>query len=146
MNKVIWHADAAMSREVLVSSNQHLLSGELKVPQNASGIVLFAHGSGSSRHSPRNRYVARRIRDAGVATLLFDLLTPQEEEMDLRTREFRFNINLLARRLADATRWVNERADRIADKSHVRHLRVGYFGASTGARLRSSRRRSLARE
>jgi len=132
MNKVISHADAAMSREVLVSSNQHLLSGELKVPQNASGIVLFAHGSGSSRHSPRNRYVARRIRDAGVATLLFDLLTPQEEEMDLRTREFRFNITLLARRLADATRWVNERADRIADKSHVRHLRVGYFGASTG--------------
>jgi dienelactone hydrolase len=87
--------------------------------------VLFAHGSGSSRHSPRNQFVARRIREAGVGTLLFDLLTREEESVDIYTRQLRFDIRLLARRLLDATDWVKREAD-------LWHLRIGYFGASTG--------------
>jgi dienelactone hydrolase len=101
------------------------LAGELKVPENATGVVLFAHGSGSSRHSPRNQFVARTIREAGVGTLLFDLLTRQEEEIDSYTRELRFDINLLARRLVGATEW-------LAEVPETSHLRPGYFGASTG--------------
>jgi pimeloyl-ACP methyl ester carboxylesterase len=87
--------------------------------------VLFAHGSGSSRHSPRNQFVARVIRDSGVGTLLFDLLTPQEESVDAYTAQLRFDIGLLARRLVAATNWL------AADKA-TKHLAVGYFGASTG--------------
>ena len=101
------------------------LGGELNLPSNAIGLVLFAHGSGSSRHSPRNQYVARIIREARVGTLLFDLLTREEEAEDLMTRHLRFDIGLLAERLVDATRWVAEQDD-------TRHLRVGYFGSSTG--------------
>lgn len=111
--------------EVQISVGALLLSGELKIPENATGIVLFAHGSGSSRHSPRNQYVARLIREVGVATLLFDLLTRQEEAIDNYTREFRFDINLLARRLVAATDW-------LAGEDETTHLRPGYFGASTG--------------
>jgi dienelactone hydrolase len=101
------------------------LDGSLAVPAHARGIVLFAHGSGSSRHSPRNRYVAEMLRQSGLATLLFDLLSPDEEAIDLRTRHLRFDIGLLANRLVAATDWLDLRRD-------TRGLRVGYFGASTG--------------
>jgi putative phosphoribosyl transferase len=113
------------NRDVQIRTDTALLSGELHVPQNATGIVLFAHGSGSSRHSPRNQYVANVIRDAGVGTLLFDLLTREEEAIDNYTREFRFDINLLARRLVVATKW-------LAAETETAYLRPEYFGASTG--------------
>lgn len=102
------------------------LEGDLHVPDGALGVVLFAHGSGSSRHSTRNRYVAGELQAAGLATLLIDLLTPEEEAVDQHTGHLRFDIPLLAGRLAAATRWLGE------DPS-TRTLRVGYFGASTGA-------------
>jgi putative phosphoribosyl transferase len=101
------------------------LEGNLSIPVGARGIVLFAHGSGSSRHSPRNRYVAEVLQQAGLATLLMDLLTPDEERVDIRTAHLRFDIDLLASRLVMATEWLHERAD-------TRQLKVGYFGASTG--------------
>lgn len=115
----------SQSSEVQIGAGSVLLTGELKVPEDATGIVLFAHGSGSSRHSPRNQYVAGVIREAGVGTLLFDLLTSEEEAVDIYTRELRFDIDLLARRLVDATNW-------LAAVVKTRHLRPGYFGASTG--------------
>jgi putative phosphoribosyl transferase len=102
------------------------LEGNLGVPEGARGVVLFAHGSGSGRNSPRNRYVARTLREAGLATLLLDLLTPEEEAVDLRTGDLRFDIGLLAERLAGATDWLME-------NPNTRGLRIGYFGASTGA-------------
>ena len=102
------------------------LHGDLGVPEQASGLVLFAHGSGSSRHSPRNRYVAEVLREAGVATLLMDLLTEQEEAIDQYNRRLRFDIPLLAQRLGGASEWVATQED-LAD------LPLGYFGASTGA-------------
>ena len=111
--------------EVHIPAGSVVLSGELKVPDSASGIVLFAHGSGSSRHSPRNQFVAHVIREAGVGTLLFDLLTREEEAIDLQTRHLRFDIGLLARRLVAATDW-------LARENETCHLRPGYFGASTG--------------
>jgi putative phosphoribosyl transferase len=101
-----------------------MLHGDLSIPADAQGVVLFAHGSGSSRHSPRNQFVARTIREAGVGTLLFDLLTPEEEAIDARTRHLRFDIGLLAGRLIDATYWI---------KGELDYLKVGFFGASTGA-------------
>jgi pimeloyl-ACP methyl ester carboxylesterase len=103
-----------------------MLEGNLSLPRDAAGIVLFAHGSGSSRHSPRNRYVAQRLNEAKLATLLVDLLTRDEEAVDLRTMQIRFDIDLLAERLLGVTDWV-------AEYNHTQHLRVGYFGASTGA-------------
>jgi putative phosphoribosyl transferase len=102
------------------------LEGNLSLPEGASGVVLFAHGSGSSRHSTRNRYVARLLNEAKLATLLIDLLTPDEEAVDLRTAHLRFDIGLLANRLVGATDWLTQQPD-------TRHLRIGYFGASTGA-------------
>ena len=102
------------------------LEGNLDVPEGARGVVLFAHGSGSGRHSPRNRQVARALREAGLATLLIDLLTPDEEEVDLRTGHLRFDIGLLAQRLVGATDWLAQNPD-------TKRLRIGYFGASTGA-------------
>ena len=108
-----------------IPSGQIRLEGELNIPVGASGVVLFAHGSGSSRHSPRNQFVARTIREAGVGTLLFDLLTQDEEVLDLTTRQLRFDIGLLASRLVDATNWIRREPD-------TSHLRVGYFGSSTG--------------
>lgn len=102
------------------------LAGDLVVPDDASGVVVFAHGSGSSRHSPRNRYVAEKLHEAGLGTLLMDLLTAEEERIDQRTRHLRFDIDLLARRVAGARRW-------LANQEPVTHLAVGYFGASTGA-------------
>jgi len=115
-----------MERKVRVSAGPVTLEGNLGIPDSTRGIVLFAHGSGSGRHSPRNCYVAGALREAGLATLLVDLLTPEEEEVDLRTRRLRFDIGLLADRLADATDWLAQEPD-------TQDLRVGYFGASTGA-------------
>lgn len=116
-----------MSAEaVRISADGAVLDADLAVPAGARGVVAFAHGSGSSRHSPRNRQVAATLQDAGLATLLMDLLTPAEEELDVRTRELRFDIPLLADRLVVATDWLAARED-TAD------LRLGYFGASTGA-------------
>jgi putative phosphoribosyl transferase len=111
--------------EVQIQAGRTVFSGNLIIPQNAAALVLFAHGSGSSRHSPRNQFVARTLNDAGLGTLLFDLLTPDEEAIDMRTREHRFNIGLLAERLLHATRWVKQ-------QKQTRDLRVGYFGSSTG--------------
>src|SRR5438105_7599384 len=96
--------------EVEIQAGRAVLSGNLIIPQKAVALVLFAHGSGSSRHSPRNLFVARTLNDAGLATLLFDLLTQEEEAMDMRTREHRFNIGLLAERLVHATRWQNSKS------------------------------------
>jgi pimeloyl-ACP methyl ester carboxylesterase len=119
------HQGTAREQTVQIPSGEALLEGELNVPMGAKGIVLFAHGSGSSRHSPRNQFVARMIRKAKVGTLLFDLLTREEEAVDMQTRHLRFDIGLLARRLVDATNWVKRESD-------LWHLRVGYFGSSTG--------------
>ena len=114
------------SREVRLPSGQAWLSGDLALPPAFTGLVLFAHGSGSGRHSARNRQVAQRLQQGGIATLLFDLLTVQEEQVDLQTREHRFDIPLLTRRLQDATLWA-------LSQPELRHVRVGYFGASTGS-------------
>jgi putative phosphoribosyl transferase len=113
-------------RVVRVAAGRVALEGNLSLPGAARGVVLFAHGSGSSRHSPRNRHVARLLNEAKLATLLIDLLTPEEEALDLRTAHLRFDIDLLAERLIAATDWLTENPD-------TRELRVGYFGASTGA-------------
>lgn len=115
-----------IEREITVEAGKVTLEGTLVVPKNARGIVLFAHGSGSSRHSPRNRYVAEVLQAKGIATLLFDLLTMGEELMDERTGEIRFDIPLLSKRLSDATQFIIRDPD-------ISGLRVGYFGASTGA-------------
>jgi len=101
------------------------LAGDLVLPRDARGIVLFAHGSGSSRFSSRNRFVARALQDTEFGTLLLDLLTPEEEQVDLRTAHLRFDIPLLAGRLVEASRWIS------AD-SETNALPIGYFGASTG--------------
>jgi putative phosphoribosyl transferase len=101
------------------------LEGDLVIPEGAFGIVLFAHGSGSSRHSSRNQYVAHVLQQAGLATLLMDLLTSEEERIDKRTAHLRFDIPLLAERLVDATDWLAAQLD-------TRDLNTGYFGASTG--------------
>ncbi len=111
--------------EVQIPAGRAVLSGNLTIPENAIALVLFAHGSGSSRHSPRNQFVARTINRAGLGTLLFDLLTPEEEALDIYTREHRFNISLLAERLVHATNWAGQQA-------RTRDLRIGYFGSSTG--------------
>src|SRR5437867_12212366 len=94
------------SHEGTIPSGRLTLQGELVIPTGAKGIVLFAHGSGSSRHSPRNQQVARMLRQAGLGTLLFDLLTAEEEEQDMKSRHLRFDIKLLASRLVDATNWL----------------------------------------
>ncbi len=111
---------------VQVAAGDVVLEGGLCIPGAVRGVIAFAHGSGSSRHSPRNRYVARVLRDAGLATLLFDLLTAEEEVEDMRTARLRFDIGLLARRLVGATDWLR-------DNALTRRLGIGYFGASTGA-------------
>jgi dienelactone hydrolase len=113
-------------RTVRVRAGDVDLEGDLVVPAGAGGIVLFAHGSGSSRHSPRNRSVARVLQSGGLATLLIDLLTPEEDAIDQRTARLRFDIGLLAGRLVGATEW-------LAEQPATRDLRIGYFGASTGA-------------
>jgi hypothetical protein len=124
-----------VEREVAIQSGGATLSGSVSVPENARGIVLFAHGSGSSRHSPRNVFVARALQDAGLGTLLFDLLTSAEENIDLYTREHRFDIALLAERMVDATHWLDTQPE-------LRDLDVGYFGAARAALPRWLQRRS----
>lgn len=119
------HERREIEREVAVDAVSSRLAGTLFVPPEATGIVLFAHGSGSSRHSPRNRFVASVLHGAGLATLLFDLLTPEEEVVDQQTARLRFDIGLLAERLIGATDWV-------AEQAVTRDLPQGYFGASTG--------------
>ncbi len=111
---------------VQITSDGVILHGNLLLPEQAKALVAFAHGSGSSRHSSRNQFVAKSLREAGLATLLFDLLTLEEEAEDLITGRQRFDIGLLARRLIGATDWLQ------ANKT-TRRLRLGYFGASTGA-------------
>jgi len=111
--------------EVQIPAGSATLDGNLTTVDQTEAFVLFAHGSGSSRHSPRNQFVARTLNEAGLATLLFDLLTPEEESVDLYTREHRFDISLLAERLVYATRWAKQ-------QKQTQDLRVGYFGSSTG--------------
>src|SRR5438045_5358423 len=111
--------------EVQIQAGRAILSGTLHLPTNAAALVLFAHGSGSSRHSPRNQFVARTLNEAGLATLLFDLLTHEEEAIDIQTRELRFNIRLLAERLVHATKWAKQQPETCK-------LRIGYLGSSTG--------------
>ena len=123
MNK---NAVSSVPRDVSIAVGGNRLEGRLEAPHDARGLVIFAHGSGSSRHSPRNQQVARALRTAGLATLLFDLLTPAEEEYDRSTAALRFDIGLLAERLQGALEWSRLDAD-------ARTLPVGLFGASTGA-------------
>lgn len=112
-------------REILIPVGSRSLHGDLSLPDRASGIVLFAHGSGSSRFSPRNRFVARVLQGRGMGTLLMDLLTQAEEQEDDQTAEFRFDIGMLAERLVAAT-------DFLLRQNETAHLPIGYFGASTG--------------
>jgi len=119
-------AQTIEERLVRVPAGSVTLEGNLTLPEQSRGIVLFAHGSGSSRHSPRNRYVALLLNEAKLATLLIDLLTLHEEVVDARTAQLRFDIDLLAERLVDATDWLTQFPD-------TKDLRIGYFGASTGA-------------
>lgn len=114
------------TREVRIPSGAAWLSGDLCLPPGFCGVVLFAHGSGSGRHSARNRQVAARLQQAGIATLLFDLLTAQEEQVDVHTREHRFDIPLLTQRMQDATAWAHAQQE-------LRDAALGYFGASTGS-------------
>jgi putative phosphoribosyl transferase len=119
-------ATPSTAREVRISAGDAWLYGDLMTPPGFAGLVLFAHGSGSGRHSARNRQVAQHLQQAGIATLLFDLLTVQEEQVDLQTREHRFDIPLLTRRMQDATEWAWSQPD-------LHHAPIGYFGASTGS-------------
>ncbi len=117
---------SAARLEVKIPADAAQLDGDLAIPSGARGVVIFAHGSGSSRKSPRNRFVAYHLQAQGLATLLMDLLTPDEERVDDVTAELRFNIALLARRLTLAAEWAGQQAG-------LRGLPLGYFGASTGA-------------
>jgi pimeloyl-ACP methyl ester carboxylesterase len=103
-----------------------VLEGNLIIPPDAQGIVVFAHGSGSSRFSPRNNFVAEKLQSKGLATLLMDLLIQNEERVDVRTREFRFNIPLLSRRLVGVAKWIQ-------NNENTKSFEIGYFGSSTGA-------------
>src|SRR5688500_16273978 len=114
------------NRYVQILSMGVLLEGIISIPEDAKGFVVFVHGSGSSRHSPRNQYVAQTLQEGGLATLLFDLLTAAEEEIDLRTRQWRFDIGLLARRTAGVLEWLDLQPS-------PEGLRRGLVGSSTGA-------------
>src|SRR5437588_6410125 len=114
-----------IARPIKIALGPVTLEGDLAIPEGARGSVLFANGSGSSRQSPRNRFVAETLVDGGLATLLFDLLPEEEEYQERVTRHLRFDIGLLARRLVGATDWVLQQPE-------ARDLKVGYFGASTG--------------
>ncbi len=115
----------ATKTSIQVPIGDQSLHGDLGMPSDAQGIVLFAHGSGSSRHSPRNQYVARALERRDLATLLIDLLTPEEERIDDRTAEYRFDIDMLARRLVTIVDWLRAR-------NETASLSIGLFGASTG--------------
>ncbi len=110
--------------EIPLSNN--VLNGELTLVDNPIGIAIFAHGSGSSRFSKRNQLVAKILNEQKISTLLFDLLTNEEEELDKETLEYRFNIQLLSKRLLTATKWIQS-------NPNIKNLKIGYFGASTGA-------------
>jgi putative phosphoribosyl transferase len=116
----------AENRYVRILSTGVELEGIVSVPEEAKGLVVFVHGSGSSRHSPRNQYVAQALQEGGLATLLFDLLTASEEEIDLQTRHLRFDIDLLARRTAGVLEWLDL-------QPYAHELKRGLFGSSTGA-------------
>lgn len=120
------HAVLPHPIEVRIPINGHALAGDLVVPDHASALVIFAHGSGSGRHSPRNRAVAVALQQAGLATLLLDLLTHDEEWLDDPTHRFRFDIPLLASRLRSAVEWA-------LHEDRTKHLPIQLFGASTGA-------------
>jgi dienelactone hydrolase len=119
------HTPKGIERAVTVAAGNVALEGDLAIPEDARGIVLFAHGSGSSRHSSRNRFVAQSLQSARLATLLFDLLTPEEESIDLQTAHLRFDMEVLANRLMGAMDWLDGEKD-------TRGLSIGLFGASTG--------------
>lgn len=114
------------SKEIEIKVDNFVLKGNLNVPENAKAIVLFVHGSGSGRFSPRNQYVAEVFNGAGFATLLMDLLTEEEEKIDEQTRELRFDIEFLADRVISATKWLWKNLK-------TKNLGIGYFGSSTGA-------------
>lgn len=116
----------ANGRDIRITLGRVVVEGHLVIPPAAKGIVIFAHGSGSSRFSPRNQFVARALQSDGLATLLCDLLTREEEEIDQYTGSLRFDIGLLAGRLSDITQWAGREPE-------IQHLAIGYFGASTGA-------------
>ena len=119
------HGSPDLERSVVVETARVALAGDLAIPVGATGLVVFAHGSGSSRHSSRNRYVAEELRRGKLGTLLLDLLTPYEEAVDAYTRQLRFDIVMLADRLMGTIQWLQNRED-------TRYLPVGLFGASTG--------------
>ena len=114
------------TEEVKIEIEDKIIKGNLNIPENAKAIVLFAHGSGSSRFSPRNQYVAGVLNKSGLATLLMDLLTKEEEVIDEQTGELRFNIEFLADRLVNTAKWLKK-------NSETKNFVVGYFGSSTGA-------------
>lgn len=118
--------ETAHATKVVVQAGEVQLEGHLVIPDSACGIVVFVHGSGSSRFSPRNQHVANVLNEGGLATLLFDLLTADEHEIDMQTRELRFDINLLSERMMATLDW-------LAEQAAVPKLAVGLFGASTGA-------------
>ncbi len=126
MSEVIVNNTTYQTSEVIVQAGKDQLGGNLTIPAESNAIVLFVHGSGSSRFSSRNRFVAETLNDAGLATLLFDLLTAEEEEVDQYTREYRFDIPLLSRRLVNAIDWTK-------NFESTQALRIGLFGSSTGA-------------
>lgn len=113
-------------REISIGTNSIELKGNLVVPERARGMVLFAHGSGSSRFSPRNRYVAQTLQRSQLATLLIDLLTTAEEKIDRHTKQYRFDLCLLSERLVYTTKW-------LLQNPTTKNLKIGYFGASTGS-------------
>ena len=114
------------SRLIYIPADGDEIQGDLRIPEDSKAIVIFAHGSGSSRHSPRNQYVAGVLNDGRIATLLIDLLTPDEEVVDLETSQLRFDIDLLAERLSAVTNWLR-------GQSATEKFYIGYFGSSTGA-------------
>jgi dienelactone hydrolase len=115
-----------MKKSVVIALPEASLHGDLTLPAQVEGLVIFAHGSGSSRHSPRNRFVAEQLNTAGLGTLLMDLLTQDEERVDDVTRELRFDIGLLARRVAQVVRWAKNQPE-------LAEVKIGLFGSSTGA-------------
>jgi len=117
---------AAIESSLSMRLPELTLEGEANIPDRSIGLTIFAHGSGSSRFSPRNQYVARTLNQTGIATLLFDLLTAEEEQVEARTRHLRFDIPFLAKRLVQVTRWAR-------DAGVVHQMPTGYFGSSTGA-------------
>lgn len=117
---------AEKRNEVVITAGDAHINGFLDIPRGAKGLVVFAHGSGSNRFSPRENFVAKVLRDGGLGTLLMDLLTPDEEAIDLVTRHLRFDIPFLAQRVVDVTEWLRKQLE-------TKSLHIGYFGASTGA-------------